>query len=78
MQTFSFNPPINLIEERKWLLGVISFECANSVFNLNDENNSFSSRIPGYWNSADGGEELINELNKLIDFRSENDIELQV
>ena len=22
MQTFSFNPPINLVEEGKWLLGV--------------------------------------------------------
>ena len=26
MQTFSFNPPINLVEEGKWLLGVSSFE----------------------------------------------------
>ena len=41
MQTFSFNPPINLIEESKWLLGVSSFECTNSVFNITNENNSF-------------------------------------
>ena len=32
MQTFSFNPPIILFEEGKWLLAVSSFECTNSVF----------------------------------------------
>ena len=47
MQTFSFNPPINLVEEGKWLLGVTSFECTNSIFNILDENNSFSIDIPG-------------------------------
>ena len=26
MQTFSFSPAINLVEEGKWLLGVSSFE----------------------------------------------------
>ena len=26
MQTFLFNPPINLLEEGKWLLAVSSFE----------------------------------------------------
>ena len=49
MQTFSFNPPINLVEEGKWLLGVSSFEFTNSVFNIRDENNSFSITIPGHW-----------------------------
>ena len=34
VQTFSFNPPINLVEEGKWLLGVTSLECTNSVFNI--------------------------------------------
>ena len=42
MQTFSFSPPINLLEEEKWLLAVTSFECTNSVFNINNDNNSFS------------------------------------
>ena len=42
MQTFSFNPQINLVEEDKWLLAVSSFECTSSVFNITDENNSFS------------------------------------
>ena len=54
MQTFSFNPPINLVGEVKWLLAVTSFECTNSVFNITDENNSFSISIPGNWNSGDG------------------------
>ena len=50
-QTFSFNSPINLLEEGKRLLGVTLLECKNSVFNILDENNSFSINIPGHWNS---------------------------
>ena len=77
MQTFSFNPPINLLEEGKWLLAVSSFECTNSVFNITDENNSFSIIIPGhYQNKSD--EKTINELKKLLELRSENGIELHV
>ena len=75
MQTFSFNPPINLVEEGKWLLAVSSFECTNSVFNITNENNSFSITIPGHWNSK-SAEQTIDEVNKLINLRSENDIEL--
>ena len=48
-QTFSFNPPINLVEEGKWLLGVSPFECTNSVFNVTNENNSFSIIIQGHY-----------------------------
>ena len=69
MQTFSFNPPINLVEEGKWLLAVSSFECTNSVFNITDENNSFSIIIPGhYQNKTD--EKTINDLNKLLELKS--------
>ena len=69
MQTFSFNPPINLIEEDKWLLAVSSFECTNSVFNITDENNSFSIFIPGhYQNKSD--EKTIDNLNKLLELKS--------
>ena len=68
-QTFSFNPPINLTEEDKWLLGVSSLECTNSVFNITNENNSFSIIIPGhYQNKSD--EKTIDELNKLLELRS--------
>ena len=48
MQIFLFNPPINLIEEGKWLLAVSSLECTNSVFNITKEINSFSIIIPGH------------------------------
>ena len=69
MQTFSFNPPINLFEEGKWLLAVSSFECTNSVFNITNENNSFSIIIPGhYQNKSD--EKTIDDLNKLLELKS--------
>ena len=69
MQTFSFNPPINLVEEGKWLLGVSSFECTNSVFNLTNENNSFSIIIPGHYeNKFD--EKTIENLTNILELRS--------
>ena len=68
-QTFSFNPSINLLEEGKWLLAVSSFECTNSVFNITNENNSFSIIIPGhYQNESD--ENFIDELNRLLELRT--------
>ena len=77
METFSFSPPINLVEEGKWLLGAISFECTNSVFNVTDKNNSFSITIPGHWETK-SAEKTIDELNNLLDLRSQNGIELHV
>ena len=68
-QTFSFSPPINLLEEGKWLLAVSSFECTNSVFNITNENKSFSVIIPGHYQS-ESDEKTINELNKLLELRS--------
>ena len=69
MQTFSFSPPINSIEEGKWLLAVSSFECTNSVFNITDDNNSFSIIIPAHW-ETEFAENTIDELNKLLELRS--------
>ena len=69
MQTFSFNPPINLIEEDKWLLAVSSFECTNSVFNITDDNNSFSTIIPAHW-ETEFAEKIIDEKNRLLELRS--------
>ena len=63
MQTFSFSPPINLVEEGKWLLGVSSFECTNSVFNITNENISFSVIIPSHY-ETEFAEKTIDELNK--------------
>ena len=48
MPTFSLNPSIKLVEG-KWLLAVSSFECTNSVFDITNENNSFSIIIPGHY-----------------------------
>ena len=48
MQNFSFSQPINLVEG-EWLLGVTSFECTKSNFNITEENNSFSITIQGHW-----------------------------
>ena len=75
--TISFDPPIYLAEEGKWLLVFSSFEATNSVFNITTENNSFSISIQGQWNSEDG-EEIFNMLNKLLGLRSENDNNLHV
>ena len=69
MQTFSFNPPINLIEEGKWLLAVSSFECKNSVFILTDEINSFSINIPGHW-ETEFDSKTFAKINELIELRS--------
>ena len=69
MQTFSFNPAINLLEEGKWLLAVSLFECTNSVFNITDDNNSFSIIIPAHW-ETEVAEKIIDELNKLLELKS--------
>ena len=74
MQTFSFHPPINLVEEGKWLLAVNSFECTNSVFNITNENNSFSIIIPGHY-QTEFAEKMIKDLIRLIELTS---VELHV
>ena len=69
MQTFSFNPSINLIEEGKWLIAVSSLECTDSVFNITNENNSFSIIVPGHWKD-EFSEKINNEVNRLLELRS--------
>ena len=69
MQTFSFNPPINLLEEGKWLLGVSSFECTNSLFNMSNKNNSFSIITPGHY-ETEFAETLIIDLDKVLELKS--------
>ena len=60
MQTFSFNLPINLVEEGKLLLGVSSFECTKSVFNITNENNLFSIIIQGHYQN-ESAEKLLTK-----------------
>ena len=69
MQSFSFSPPLNLLKEGKCLLAVSSFECTNSVFNITNENNSFSIIIPGHY-QTESAEKTIDELNKMLELRS--------
>ena len=49
LETFSFSTPSSLFEKSEWLLAVSSFECTNSVYNITNENNSFSITIPSHW-----------------------------
>ena len=75
-QTFSFNPPINLVEEGKWLLAVSSFDFTNSVFNITNENNSFSITIPGHWNS-ESAQKTVEKLRKLLEL-DKKDLSLHI
>ena len=49
LETFAFNPPIILVEERKWMIAITSFEATNSDLSIIDENNSFLISIPRQW-----------------------------
>ena len=46
-----------------------SFDCTNSVFNITNEDDSFSITVPGYWENKSAGK-TINELKKLLERRS--------
>ena len=46
-----------------------SLDCTNSVFNIIDENNSFSITIPGHWQNK-SAEKTIDEKNKLLELSS--------
>ena len=48
MQSFQFNPSINLSSEN-CLLSVTSFEATISVFIQTNENNLFSITLTGHW-----------------------------
>ena len=69
MQTFSFNPPIDLVEEGKWLMAVSLFDCTNSVYNITNKNNSFSITIAGHY-QTEFAEKTIDELNNLSELKS--------
>ena len=69
MESFSFSPPLNLVEEGRCLLGLTNFERLISVFNITGENNSFSITIPGHW-ETEFVEKTIDELYKISEFRS--------
>ena len=59
------------------LLAGTLFEAPISVSNINSENNSFSISTPGYCSSI-GGAETLHKLQKFLELRSQNDIDLHV
>ena len=77
MQSFAFSPPLNLVEEGRWFLGVSFFGAVISVFKIITKNNSFLIGIPGYWTSR-GGTELNNKLRELLEHREQDDIKVHV
>ena len=77
METFSFNPPINLSEEGKGLFAVTSFEATTYAFIITDENNSFLITIPSHW-SSQFAEKSIHKLDKILELRSQINKKLHV
>ena len=69
MATFSFNPPISLVEEGKWLLAGSFSSVRILFFIITNENNSFPITIPGH-RQTKSDEKSVDELNKLIELRS--------
>ena len=54
-----------------------NFAASNSVFNVSLKTNSFSFTTPELW-TLEGGEEIFNQLNELLELRSQNDFGLHV
>ena len=54
-----------------------SYDAVNFVFNIANENNSFSITKPGHWKS-ESAEKTIDELNDIMELRSYDDIHLHV
>ena len=44
-------------------------DCTNSVFNITDENNSFSISIPGHW-GTEFDRKTFPKIDELIELRS--------
>ena len=66
MQTFAFKPPLNLVEENKWMMAETSLECTNSIFNITNENKSFPVTTSGHWNS-ESAKRTFDKLKELLE-----------
>ena len=53
-----------------------SFECTNFVFNINNENNSFSITLPGHW-IPETAQQTIDKLKELSEL-DERDLSLHL
>ena len=69
MQTFSFNPPIYLVEEGNCFLGLSLLECKNFVFNITKANKSFSIIKQCHY-QTELAEKNFDDLKKLLELRS--------
>ena len=49
-------------------MAVSLFDCTNSVFNITNENNSFSIIVPGHYQTT-SAEKTIDDLNKLLELK---------
>ena len=76
MRPFSSSPQMKLVEEGKWLLGLTRYECINSVFNIRNENNSFSITIPSHW-IPEKAQQTIEGLKELLDI-DKRDLSLNI
>ena len=77
MKIIFFSAATNIVEDGKWMIAVTFFEILNSVFTTTDEHKTFSISIRAYWNSK-STEKTIDELYKILELRSQNDIVLHV
>ena len=59
------------------VIGSDFFGCTNSDFIITDEKNSFSITISGHWEN-NSAQKTIDELNELLELRSQNGFELHV
>ena len=66
IEIFSSSPQKDLVEDDKLLLVVTSIGKTNFVFNVTDENNSFSFTTPGFWFSGGGLEFMGLELKLIL------------
>ena len=62
-ETFHFNPPIQV--KGDWVIGIVSLEVYNSIFNITEKNNKFeiyrdTSRKFGFIELKDDLEEILN------------------
>ena len=50
-------------------MAVSLFDCTNSVYNITNENNSFSIIIPGHY-QTEFAEKTIDDSNKILELKS--------
>ena len=66
MQTFHFNPPVDVKED--WMIGLLSLEVYNSIFNITEENNKLKLyKFPDEKSGGVSYEKIRDETEKDMD-----------